>query len=108
MNLRFSMAGWVSMWLGGVAALGVALTLLVPGSRARFRRNLRPGALIALGLVGGYLLVLFAFQRAPAGRVATLREVSVLFGLLLSGERPPPIVWAGATLVLVGVLLAAG
>jgi nitrogen fixation/metabolism regulation signal transduction histidine kinase len=28
MNLRFSMAGWVSMWLGGVAALGVALTLL--------------------------------------------------------------------------------
>ncbi|HET9864994.1 MAG TPA: ATP-binding protein [Steroidobacteraceae bacterium] len=29
MNLRFSMAGWVSMWLGGIALLGVLLALLV-------------------------------------------------------------------------------
>jgi nitrogen fixation/metabolism regulation signal transduction histidine kinase len=28
MNLRFSMAGWVSMWLGGIASLGILLALL--------------------------------------------------------------------------------
>jgi drug/metabolite transporter (DMT)-like permease len=57
--------------------------------------------------VGGYLLVLFAFQQAPAGRVATLREASVLVGLMLSGERPSPAIWAGAILVLTGAWLAA-
>ena len=58
--------------------------------------------------VGAYLLVLYAFQRAPAGRVSTLRESSVLIGILLSGERPSSAVWVGAVLVLMGALLAAG
>jgi drug/metabolite transporter (DMT)-like permease len=95
-------------YLGAVMGLqGLLLVALVPGNRARVRRNVRPGVLIALGLVSGYLLVLFAFQRAPAGRVATLREASVLIGVILSGERPPPIVWGGAALVVIGALLAA-
>jgi drug/metabolite transporter (DMT)-like permease len=44
---------------------------------------------------------------APAGRVSTLREASVLIGLMLSGERPSRVVWTGAILVLAGALLAA-
>ena len=52
-----------------------------------------------MGSVGAYLLVLYAFQVAPAGRVSTLREASVLVGLMLSGERPARAVWTGAILV---------
>ena len=75
--------------------------------RVRLRSGLRSGVLIAVGSVGAYLLVLYAFQVAPAGRVSTLREASVLVGLMLSGERPSPVVWTGAILVLAGALLAA-
>jgi drug/metabolite transporter (DMT)-like permease len=95
-------------YLGAVLGIqGVLLTLLVRGSRPRLRRGLRSGVLIAVGSVGAYLLVLFAFQVAPAGRVSTLREASVLVGLMLSGEQPSRVVWAGAILVLAGALLAA-
>ena len=95
-------------YLGAVLGIqGVLLTLLIRGNRMRLRRGLRSGALIAVGSVGAYLLVLFAFQVAPAGRVSTLREASVLVGLMLSGERPSPPIWIGAILVLAGALLAA-
>jgi drug/metabolite transporter (DMT)-like permease len=95
-------------YLGAVLGIqGLLLTLLVRGSRIRLRRGLRSGVLIAVGSVGAYLLVLFAFQVAPAGRVSTLREASVLVGLMLSGERPSRAVWTGAILVLAGALLAA-
>jgi drug/metabolite transporter (DMT)-like permease len=95
-------------YLGAVLGIqGVLLTLLIRGNRARLRSGLRSGALIAVGSVCAYLLVLFAFQVAPAGRVSTLREASVLVGLMLSGERPSRAVWTGAILVLVGALLAA-
>ena len=78
------------------------------GNRARLRRALGPGTRIAVGTVAAYLLVLLAFQRAPAGRVATLREASVLVGLLLARERPGRLVWLGAGLVVIGAVLAAG
>ncbi|MBW3634797.1 MAG: EamA family transporter, partial [Chloroflexi bacterium] len=95
-------------YLGAVLGIqGVLLTLLVRGNPVRLRRGLRSGAMIAIGAVGAYLLVLFAFQQAPAGRVSTLREASVLVGLMLSGERPSPALWAGAILVLIGAVLAA-
>ena len=77
------------------------------GSKPRTERDL----LVPLGTTGilmaAYLLVLYAFRLAPAGRVSTLRESSVLIGILLSRERPAPIVWFGASLVLAGALLAA-
>lgn len=95
-------------YLGAVLGIqGLLLTLRVRGNRIRLRRGLRSGVLIAVGSVGAYLLVLYAFQVAPAGRVSTLRESSVLVGLMLSGERPPWVVWIGAVLVLTGALLAA-
>jgi drug/metabolite transporter (DMT)-like permease len=97
-------AGYLGVVLG---SQGIILTLLVRGDRVRLRQGLRTGVLIAISLVTAYMLVLFAFQQAPAGRVSTLREASVLIGLMLSGERPSPVIWAGAILVLTGALLAA-
>ena len=73
---------------------------------ARLRGAVRPGLAIAAGSVVAYLLVLFAFQRAHAGPVATLREVSVLVGVLLARDRPGGRVWAGAALVAAGAILA--
>jgi drug/metabolite transporter (DMT)-like permease len=72
----------------------------------RIRRALGGGALVAVGSVGAYLLVLLAFRRAPAGRVATLREIAVLIGILAARERPGRLVWLGASLVVVGAVLA--
>jgi drug/metabolite transporter (DMT)-like permease len=96
-------------YLGTVLGIqGVLLALVVRGDRVRLRRGFRSGVLIAVGSVSAYLLVLYAFQLAPAGRVSTLREASVLIGIMLSGERPGPVVWSGAALVLIGALLAAG
>ena len=58
-----------------------------------------------LGVVAAYLLVLLAFQRADAGRVATLRESSVLVAVALTRIARPATVWAGAALVALGAVL---
>ena len=84
----------------------LTLALVRPGT-ARLRGSLRDGALIAMGSVGAYVLVLVAFSLAAAGRVATLREVSVLLALLAARRRPGLLGWAGAGLVVVGAVLAA-
>ena len=44
---------------------------------------------------------------APVGRVATLREVSVVIAVLLAREHPGPIGWAGIGAVVAGAVLAA-
>ncbi len=96
-------------YLGAVLGLqGLALTLSLRDKEARMRGSIRSGALIAVGSVVAYVLVLYAFQQAPAGRVSTLRESSVLVGILISGDRPPKSIWAGAGLVLAGAFLAVG
>ncbi len=95
-------------YLGAVLLLtGVVLVGGVGGDRARLRRALRPGLGVAFGSTAAYLLVLLAFQHADAGRVSTLREVSVLIGIVLAGEQPAWGVWAGAMLVVTGAVLAA-
>jgi drug/metabolite transporter (DMT)-like permease len=86
---------------------GLLLTALVRGDRRRLRRALPSGVMVAAGSTAAYLLVLLAFQRADAGRVSTLREVSVLIGILLAGEKAGSRVWLGATLVVSGAVLAA-
>ncbi len=93
----------------------LSLVLLIAGlallARTRFdlprlRRAAGQGARIGVGSVTAYLLVLLAFQLAPAGRVATLREVSVLAGVLAAGERPRRRVIGGAVLVVAGAMCA--
>jgi drug/metabolite transporter (DMT)-like permease len=85
---------------------GVLLAALMGFDRKRLRASLQAGARIGVGQAAAYLLVLFAFQRAPAGPVATLREISVLLAILAARERPGRVVWLGATLCVAGAVLA--
>jgi len=77
----------------------------------------RPGALRAalgrrslpagIGMVGAYVLILAALERAEAAPVAALRETSVVMaagGAAIAGrERVPPGRLAGAVLVVAGI-----
>lgn len=95
-------------YLGTVLGLqGLLLVAYLRADVSRLQRALRPGILISIGTVASYVLVLFAFQLAHAGRVSTLREVSVLIGLVIARETPTPRAWIGAALVVGGALLAA-
>jgi drug/metabolite transporter (DMT)-like permease len=95
-------------YLGIVMGLqGLLLTAWLRGDLARLHRALRPGLLVAVGTTISYLLVLLAFQQAAAGRVATLRELSVLLGLALTGGRHGWRIWLGAALVVAGAILTA-
>lgn len=96
--------GYLGLVLGLTA---VVLTLWLRLDWRRLQRALRPGILIGVGSIAAYLLVLFAFQHAPAGPVATLREVSVLIGLLIAADRPGKQAWLGGSLVVAGAVLAA-
>jgi drug/metabolite transporter (DMT)-like permease len=95
-------------YVGPVFVLqGALLVGVMRGNRARLRQALRPGLLIAVGSTAAYVLVLFAFQLAPAGRVSTLREVSVLIGMYFAREKAGWRLWAGAVLVVGGMVLTA-
>lgn len=72
---------------------------------ARLRASARTGAGIGVGSLAAYLLVLLAYQRAPASPVATLRELSILLGILMARERPGWRVWAGGALCVLGAAL---
>jgi drug/metabolite transporter (DMT)-like permease len=67
------------------------------------RRSLPAG----LGMVGAYVLILAALERAEAAPVAALRETSVVMAAggaaLAGGERVPPGRLAGAALVVAGI-----
>jgi drug/metabolite transporter (DMT)-like permease len=95
-------------YLGLVLAVqGIVLAAWLRPEKTRWRAVCQPAALIAVGSVAAYLLVLLAFQRASPGRVSTLRETSVLVGLLLARERPGRTVWLGGALVVLGAALVA-
>jgi drug/metabolite transporter (DMT)-like permease len=93
-------------YLGAVTAvqahfLLAAVRLDVP----RLRAAARAGAGVGIGALAAYLLVLFAFQRAAASSVATVRELSILFGILLARDRPGKRVWVGGALCVLGAVL---
>ncbi len=73
--------------------------------RGRLRAAGRAGAGIGAGSVAAYLLVLLAYQRAPASPVATLRELSILLGILMARDRPGIRVWIGGGLCVLGAAL---
>jgi drug/metabolite transporter (DMT)-like permease len=85
---------------------GVAQAGIVAFDVRRLRRVARHGALIGVGSIASYALVLFAFTLSPAGRVTTLREVAVILGMLAAREHPGRRAWLGAGLVVVGAILA--
>lgn len=92
---------------GALAIEGVLMASTTGFDRVRLGASLGPGAAIALGSVGAYALVLFAFRLAPVGQVATLREVSVVVAVLMAREHPGPLGWAGIAAVVAGGALAA-
>jgi len=98
-----SAAGYLGVVLG---LQGLLLTAAVRGEWSRLRHAWRPGVLIGIGTIGAYLLILLAFQRANAGPVATVREVSVLLVLVIARDRPGLMAWIGALLVVTGAILA--
>lgn len=87
-----------------VAVLAVRRATSVP---ARLRAAARQGAAVGIGMTLAYGLVVTAFALAPAGRVATLRESSVLLAVALSPERRRRRVWVGAALVVAGAVAVA-
>lgn len=92
----------------GAVTLVEALILLAavrPGWQ-RLRASAAAGAGVGIGSIAAYVLVLFAFQRAPAAPVATLRELAILFGILLARERPGWQVWLGGALCALGAAVA--
>ena len=95
--------------VGYLGAVTVVQAVILLGSVRLDRRRLRaaaaPGAGIGLGSVLAYLLVLFAYQRAPVAPVATLRELSILFGIMIARERPGRRVWLGGALCVLGATL---
>jgi len=74
---------------------------------ARLRSAGPAGLVVGGGMAVAYGAVLLAFRLAPAGRVATLRESSVLVAVALSADRRRPAVWVGAALVVLGAVAAA-
>ena len=95
-------------YLGPVLGLqGLAICAGMRWTGARLRASLRPSLIVAVSSVIAYLLILLAFRRTEVGRVATLREIAVLIGILMSGERPGAWIWAGAALCVAGAVLAA-
>ncbi len=101
--------------LAAVQAAVIALALLpFAGGAVRALGTLGPGGgwrflyLVLGGSVAAPLLQVVAQRTLPAGRVALLFALepvfALLFALTLGGERFAPAWWAGALLVLSGVL----
>lgn len=86
---------------------GVFLAVVLLRQPRRLLAATRPGALVGVGVVVAYLFVLLAFRYADAGRVATLREASVLVAVALTPGARPRTVWVGAGFVVLGAVLVA-
>jgi drug/metabolite transporter (DMT)-like permease len=93
-------------YLGAVTAVQALILLsAVRVDWDRLRAAARAGIGIGVGSVAAYLLVLLAYQRAPASPVATIRELSILLGILIARDRPGKRVWLGGALCVLGAAL---
>ena len=96
-------------------ALGYLSLLVLIGSsvvlmarRPRFfelRKNAVNGIIVGVLQGAAYALILLAFQRAQAGQVAGLRQVSVIFGTLIAREALGRRGLSGSFLVALGAAL---
>ncbi|MBT3247411.1 MAG: EamA family transporter [Actinobacteria bacterium] len=93
-------------YLSVVSVVGATVVLVLRRpSVDRLRQAFAPGLLVGVGQGGAYGLILLAFQRAQAGQVAGLRQVSILLGVFLAGEALGRRAWWGAALVAGGAFL---
>ena len=93
-------------YLSAVVLLAGALTAArVRLTTGRVRAAAWRGIAIGVGQGSSYLLVLYAVQRAQAGQVASLRQVSVVIGVLLGGAALQRPALGAAALVAGGAIL---
>lgn len=101
---------YVTVMFGGAA---LALAPLAWARRAEVRdsarRSLGPAALIGVGSMTSYGMILYAMRSGPLGLIAAARESSVVFGAVLGaallGERLTPVRALGVLAVAGGLTL---
>ena len=95
--------------LGYLSMLVLLVSSVVLVARRPSFLNIKKNALngIIIGVLQGaaYALILFAFQRAQAGEVAGLRQVSIIFGTLIAREALGLRALSGSILVALGAAL---
>ena len=95
-------------YFAGASVVGTVLVLAYErASVARLRASMASGLKIGLFSTAAYGLVLFAYNRADAANVATLRGTSILFGLLLVRRTVTRRLALGAIAVVSGAVLVA-
>jgi len=75
--------------------------------RDRIRSALPVGAQVGAMQMIAYVMILFALERAQAGQVASLRQVSVVIGVLIAGEAARRRAFVASSLVAIGAILVA-
>ncbi|RYE32945.1 MAG: DMT family transporter [Hyphomicrobiales bacterium] len=99
---RVAVAGFSPLFLTGaraaIAALLGAACLMLLRQQWPSRADIRPLAIVALGVVLGFpLLTALALQHIPSARsivfIGLLPLATALFGVLRGGERPKPVFW---------------
>ena len=93
-------------YLSLLVLLGSSIVLLARRpSLVEIRKNALNGILIGVLQCATYSLILFAFQRAQAGQVAGLRQISAIFGALIAREALGRRALSGSFLVAMGAAL---
>lgn len=91
-----------------VAFSAGSIVLIITGvGWRRIRESLPVGARVGVMQMSAYVLILLAFERAQAGQVASLRQVSVVIGVLLAGEAARGRAFVGSSMVALGAILVA-
>ena len=99
---RVAVAGFSPLFLTGaraaIAALLGTACLMLLRQQWPSRADIRPLAVVALGVVLGFpLLTALALQHIPSARsivfIGLLPLATALFGVLRGGERPSPVFW---------------
>lgn len=99
---RVAVAGFSPLFLTGaraaIAALLGAACLMLLRQQWPQKADIRPLAIVALGVVLGFpLLTALALQHIPSARsivfIGLLPLATALFGVLRGGERPKPVFW---------------
>lgn len=99
-----SPVGYFAVVALGTGVLALAAARIHPG---RVRAVLGVGTAVGALQVFAYVLVLLALERAQAGQVASLRQVSVVIGVVIAGEAARRRAFLWASLVALGAGLVA-
>lgn len=95
--------------LDGAFMLAYGLAARGPAGIAAMLPDWRPGVAAGAMSLGSYWIAIWAFTRAPLAMVASLRETSVLFAMLIAAvalrEKLTWRRWVAAALILAGVVL---